>query len=92
MKFGFERSTKNPSPASIGFRSGDKIRAVQRIAHFQTQGIARAKPAWFDSKLFTAGQSEAPKFRSLLSAKEDFHSVFSGVARPRDRDRHVVDS
>src|SRR5207244_6630455 len=68
---------------------GRKIRAVERITHFQAQRIARPQTAWFGAGFFSALQNEVPQLCCILRPKKNFHAVLAGITGPRDRDWHV---
>src|SRR5450631_3218570 len=56
-----------------------KIRAVQRIAHLETQRVTRAQTAGANAKRFSLIEHFVPHHRGVLRGEENFHAVFAGI-------------
>ena len=63
---------KNPKPASIGFRSGDKIGTVQRIAHFETQECRAIRDRKRESRAVRLSRAHHSKYALHAQPAEIF--------------------
>src|SRR5437867_8093749 len=71
-----------PSFDRIAFRR--QIGAVEWIAHFQAQRVARAETARFNSESFAFFERGIPKLHRVARTKENFNAVLAGVTGSRD--------
>src|SRR6476661_901069 len=58
---------------------GRKIGPVERITHFQAQGVARAQTTWLRVEFFSALQDKVPQLYSILHTKKNFNAIFARV-------------
>src|SRR5207237_5880553 len=61
-----------------------KVGAVERVTHFETQGIARTQTAGANPERFPFCQNFIPDQRRVSCRKENLDAVFTGVARAPD--------
>ena len=66
-----------------------KIRAIERVTHFEPESVAGAETARFHSEFATSCQCVLPELGCNLSRKEDFETVFSSIPSSCNRDYGV---
>src|SRR5437588_8030630 len=89
IRFGKINKETEPGFDRVSFRR--KIGAVERIAHLETERVARPEAARLDPKVLSFFEYRVPKLHCIAGAKEDFHAVFASVTGPRHRKRHSID-
>src|SRR5690349_17950689 len=68
-----------------------EIGTVERVAHLETQRVARTETAGLDAVVLTALEDIVPRsYRAFCGAK-DLESVFPGIASTADMIRHPVE-
>ena len=67
----------------VSFRR--EIGTVKRVAHLQSQRIARAEATRLDSERLTLFKHGAPKLRRVLCGEENLNAILPGVTSAGDR-------
>ena len=63
---------------------GSEVRAVQRVAHFQAERVARAEAAGLDGKRRALAEDVVPRFHRAPGRAEDLEAILAGVAGAGD--------